>query len=72
MGLMFALLLLTLMALYAAVATGNKKVVEVASMTVIAAALLAFLVWFIFCMPAPDYMPPYGSNPYDIPHQMKD
>lgn len=71
-GLMFAMLLMALMALYVAVATGNKKVVEVASMTVIAAVLLAFLFWFVFCLPAPDYMPGYGSDPRNIPYQMKD
>lgn len=71
-GLMFAMLLMALMALYAAVATDNKKVVEIASMTVIAAALLAILVWFVLCMPAPDYMPGYGSDPRQIPYQMKD
>ena len=71
-GLMFAVLLLALMALYAAVVTEDEKVVEFASMTVIAAVLLALLVWFMFYLPAPDYMPGYGSDPQNIPYQMKD
>lgn len=69
---MFAMLLMALMVLYVAVAIGNKKVVEVASMTVIVAVLLAFLVWFVFCLPAPGYMPAHGSDPRNIPYQMKD
>ena len=38
----------------------------------IAALLLAFFIWFVFYMPAPDYMPPYGTDPCEIPQQMKD
>lgn len=71
-GLMFAVLLLAVMALYAAVVTEDEKVVEFASMTVIVVVLLALLVWFVFYLPAPDYMPGYGSDPRNIPYQMKD
>lgn len=71
-GFMFALLMLALLTLYVAVAAGDKKRVEIAGMAVIAAVLLAFLVWFVLCMPAPDYMPEAGSDPQQIPYQMKD
>lgn len=71
-GLMFAMLLLAVLSLYAAVVTENEKVVEFASMTVIAVVLLALLIWFVSYLPAPDYMPGYGSDPRNIPYQMKD
>lgn len=41
-------------------------------MVIVAVALVAFLLWFVLCLPAPDYMPPHGSDPRDIPYQMKD
>ena len=52
MGMAFAALLLALVMLYAAVATGSRELVEVASMAVIAVVLLAFIVWFIAAAPS--------------------
>lgn len=69
---MCALLFAALTFIYVAVATNNKEIVEVASMTAIAVVLMAFLVWFVLHGPTPDYLPPYGSDPREIPHQMKD
>ena len=40
--------------------------------TVIVAAFAAFLMWFVLGFPKPSYFPAYGSDPCDIPHQMKD
>lgn len=50
----------------------NRRIAEVAGMVVIAVMLVAFLVWFVLFCPAPDYMPEYGGDPREIPHQMKD
>lgn len=43
-----------------------------AVMAAVIAFLVVFLLWFVLFMPAPDYMPEYGSDPRDIPHQMMD
>ena len=34
--------------------------------------LIVCAILFVLRMPAPDYMPPYGSDPRDIPYQMKE
>ena len=73
MSLLIALaLLIALIGLYAAVATGSRKAAEYVSVALIATVLVAFCLWFVFYGPTPDYLPPYGSDPCDIPNQMKD
>ena len=34
--------------------------------------VMAFLAWFVLYGPTPDYLPAYGSDPRDIPYQMRD
>lgn len=36
------------------------------------AALIAAALWFVLNVPMPDYAPEYGSDPREIPYQMKD
>ena len=42
------------------------------TLVLLAAFLAGFLAWFVLFGPTPDYLPPYGSDPRDIPYQMKD
>lgn len=69
---LFSLLLLAMETVYVAVATGSRKAVETAVMFAIAAVLAAFLFWFVVFGPRPAYLPPYGTDPQDLPHQMRD
>lgn len=56
-NLAMVLLLLAAMTLfYVAIGMENKRLVEVASMALIGAVLVAFLVWFVLCGPRPEYM----------------
>lgn len=68
---MFSLLLICLDAVYLAVESGNRKAAEAAMAAMVAVTLLAFLVWFVLYGPTPDYLPPYGTDPQDLPHQMR-
>lgn len=70
-NLAMVLLLLAAMTLfYVAIGMENKRLVEVASMALIGAVLVAFLVWFVICGPRPDYLPPYGTG--EQPIEMRD
>ena len=73
MRLVITLLLTSvLIAFYVGVSTDKREVVECACMVLIAVVLMALLILFVFYGPTPDYLPPYGSDPCDMPYQMKD
>lgn len=68
--LLFAVVLLALVVFYLAMAVDKDRPVECACMFLVGIALLAFLVWFVLCAPAPDYLPPYGTGTQ--PMEMRD
>lgn len=67
-----ALLLPSIAILRIAVEKGDMDDAMDACMTLAAVVLVALLLWFILDGPTPDYLPEYGSDPCDIPAQMKD
>lgn len=69
---LFVVILLALVALYLAMAIDRDLPVMAACMFLVGVALLAFLMWFVLYGPTPDYLPTYGSDPRDIPAQMRD
>ena len=66
------LLLSTYALMRIVVAEDNRAAAMDVCMALAAAALVAFLIWFVFDGPTPAYAPEYGGDPCDIPVQMKD
>lgn len=42
------------------------------ALTMFVVLMIVCAIWFVLTTPRPDYMPDYGSDPRDIPYQMKD
>lgn len=55
------LLASALLALHAAISMGKRELVELACTVLMGVVLMAFLAWFVFFGPTPDYLPPYGT-----------
>lgn len=68
--LLFAAILLGLVAFVLALSCENNRPVERACMLLIGIALIAFLVWFVLYCPAPSYLPLYGTGAQPI--EMRD
>lgn len=69
---LFVVILVALVALYLAMAIDSDVPVMAACVLLVGVALLAFLMWFVLYGPTPDYLPAYGSDPREIPAQMRD
>lgn len=67
---LFAGLLLSVIAFYLAMAADERRDVEAACMLLIGVALLAFLVWFVLYGPTPSYLPEYGTGTQPV--EMRD
>lgn len=67
---LFAGLLLSVIAFYMAMAADESRAVEAACMLLIGVALIAFLAWFVLYGPTPHYLPEYGTGTQPV--EMRD